>query len=175
MKIVIALLSIIGVIAVQTTLTRFSNNGAAPIDLVLVLAVYLSLTAGPSAGLLAASAAGLVQDSLSSGVLGIGALAKTIVAYLAGTAGTQFILTGAVQRLFTFFLASVVHAGIFMGLYVALDVRQFPSPVPVVLTQAVGNAVVGVIGFQIVEWLPGFLARRRATRPLRRYDYGNGQ
>lgn len=168
MKIVTALLGIVGALAIQTTLTGFVGNGTAAIDLVLVLAVYLSLRSGASAGLLAASAAGLIQDSLSSGILGIGALAKTIVAYLAGVASTQFILTGALQRFLTFFFASVVHAVIFMGLYVALDVRQFPSPVPAVLTQAFGNAVAGVVGFQIVEWLPGFLARRRATRPLRR-------
>jgi hypothetical protein len=34
--------------------------------------------------------------------------------------------------------------------------------------QAVGNAVVGVVGSQALEWLPGFLARRRLGRPLRR-------
>lgn len=168
MKLLMALVGIVGALAIQTTLMAFTNDGVAPVDLVLVLAVYLSLTSGPSAGLLAASAAGLVQDSLSSGILGIGALAKTIVAYLAGIASTQFILNGPLQRFFTFFMASVVHAGIFMGLYVALDVRQFPSPVWGVLTEALWNALVGVIGFHIVEWLPGFLARRRATRPLRR-------
>ena len=34
--------------------------------------------------------------------------------------------------------------------------------------KAVGNAVVGVVGFQVLEWLPGFLARRRLSRPVRR-------
>lgn len=168
MKVLTALLGMVTALALQTTLTGFVGNGTAAIDLVLVFALYLSLTSGASAGLLAASVAGLVQDSLSSGILGIGALAKTIVAYLAGVASTQFILSGALQRFLTFFFASIAHAVIFMGLYVALDVRQFPSPVPSVLTQALGNAVVGVVGFQIVEWLPGFLARRRATRPLKR-------
>jgi rod shape-determining protein MreD len=167
-RIVIALLAIVGALAIQTTLTGLWYNSPATVDLVLVLAVYMSLTSGPSVGLLAASAAGLVQDSLSSGILGIGALAKTIVAYLAGVASTQFILNGAVQRFLTFFLASIVHAAIFMGLYTALDIRHFPSPARPVLTQALGNAVVGVMAIQVVEWLPGFLARRRATRPLRR-------
>jgi rod shape-determining protein MreD len=167
-KVAAAFLAMLVALALQTTLTGWEFNGTAAVDVVLVLPVYIALTAGAGAGLLAASIAGLLQDSLSSGILGIGALAKTIVAYLVGVAGTQFILTGALQRFFTFFLATIAHAVIFMGLYVLLDLRQFPSPVPAVLTQAVGNGVVGVVGFEIVDWLPGFLARRRTSRPLRR-------
>ena len=168
MKVAAAVVAIVVALAVQTTLTGFSFDGTAAVDLLLVLPIYIALTAGAGSGLLAASLAGLLQDSLSSGILGIGALAKTIVAYLAGVASTQFILNGPLQRFFTFFLGTVAHAAIFMGLYTLLDLRTFPSPVPSVLTQALGNGVVGVVGFQIVEWLPGFLARRRATRPLRR-------
>ncbi|MGH9386224.1 MAG: rod shape-determining protein MreD [Vicinamibacterales bacterium] len=168
MRVAAALLAILVALALQTTLTGWEFNGIAAVDLVLVLPLYLALTAGAAAGLMAASVAGLLQDSLSSGILGIGALAKTIVAYLAGIAGTQFILTGALQRFLTFFLATIAHAVIFMGLYVVLDLRQFPSPESTVLTQAIGNGVVGVVGFEIVDWLPGFLARRRASRPLRR-------
>jgi hypothetical protein len=64
--------------------------------------------------------------------------------------------------------ASLLHAGIFMGLYMLLGLRDFPNPWPGMAGQAVGNAVVGVVGFQLLEWLPGFLARRRMGRPLRR-------
>jgi rod shape-determining protein MreD len=167
-KVVAALVAIVVALAVQTTLTGFTNDGTATIDLVLVLSIYIALTSGAGAGLVTASVAGLLQDSLSSGVLGIGALAKTIAAYLAGVASAQFILNGLLQRFLAFFLGTVAHAAIFMGLYSQLDLRQFPSPVPTVLIQALGNGFVGVLGFQIVEWLPGFLARRRATRPLRR-------
>jgi rod shape-determining protein MreD len=168
-KVVAAAVAIVVALAIQTTLPGFKyDGGTAAIDLLLVLPIYIAVTAGAGSGVLAASLAGLLQDSLSSGILGIGALAKTIVAYLAGVASTQFILNGPLQRFFMFFLGTVAHAVIFMGLYTLLDLRTFPSPVPSVLTQALGNAVVGVIGFQIAEWLPGFLARRRATRPLRR-------
>ncbi len=93
-------------LAIQTTLTGFSYDGTAAVDLVLVLPIYIALTSGAGAGLLAASLAGLFQDSLSSGILGIGALAKTIVAYLAGVASTQFILNGLLQRFVTFFLGN---------------------------------------------------------------------
>jgi len=165
---VVAILAIVVVLAIQTTLSALSYDGTALVDLVLVLTVYIAVTSGAGAGLMAASVAGLLQDSLSSGIIGIGALSKTIAAYLAGVASTQFILNGIAQRFFTFFLATIAHGAIFMGLYTLLDLRSFPAPAASVLTQAVGNGLVGVIGFQIAEWLPGFLARRRATRPLKR-------
>jgi rod shape-determining protein MreD len=154
-------------LALQTTLTAYVRE-TATLDFVLIVVVYLSLTAGPTTGVVAGTVAGLIQDALSSGVMGIGALAKTIVGFAAGRVGTQFIVTAPLPRFVVFIGASVLHAAIFMGLYVLLGLRQFPSPWPGVAGQAVGNAVVGVVGFQVLEWLPGFLQRRRMGRPLRR-------
>ncbi len=112
--------------------------------------------------------AGLIQDSLSSGIMGIGALAKTLVGFAAGRIGTQFIVTAPLPRFVVFIGATLLHALVFMGLYVLLGLREFPDPYATVAGQAVGNAVVGVVGFQILEWFPGFMARRRLRRPMRR-------
>jgi rod shape-determining protein MreD len=167
-KVAAALAAIVVALALQTTLAGLVFRGTAALDFVLIVIVYIALTAGPAAGLLTASVAGLVQDALSSGILGIGGLAKTIVAFLAGVVGTQFIVTAPLPRFVVFVLATVAHAVIFMGLYALLDLRQFPSPVAAVLGQALGNGFVGVVGFQIIDWLPGFVARRRAVKPLKR-------
>jgi hypothetical protein len=51
-----------------------------------------------------------------------------------------------------------------MGLYVLLDLRHFGAPYAAVAGQAVGNAVVGVVAFQVVEMLPGAVERRRSQR-----------
>ena len=134
----------------------------------LIVVVYIALKAGPVPGLVAGTVAGLVQDALSNPILGIGGLAKTIVGFLAGVLATQFILTGPLPRLVMLVMATVVHAAIFMGLYVLLDLRQFPNPVPSVIGQALGNGFVGVVSFQLIEWLPGFVDRRRARRLLKR-------
>lgn len=168
MKIAAAVAAIIVALALQTTLAGLVFRGTAALDLVLVVVIYISLVSGPGTGLVAGTVAGLIQDSLSSGILGIGGLAKTIVAFLAGVIGTQFIVTAPLSRFMVFLLGTAVHAAIFMGLYVLLDLRQFPNPYGGIAGQAVGNGFVGVVGFQIVEWLPGFVARRRAGRPLRR-------
>jgi rod shape-determining protein MreD len=155
-------------LAVQTTLGTLILRGTAALDLVLIAVVYVALTSGPITGLLAGTVAGLAQDALSSGVLGIGGLAKTLVGYGAGVLGTQFIITAPLPRFVVFVLATIAHAAVFIGLYVVLDLRVFPDPYAAVLGQALGNGFVGVVLAQLIELLPGVAARRRATRPLRR-------
>jgi hypothetical protein len=61
-----------------------------------------------------------------------------------------------------FFLATVLHQVITIGLGVLLDLRPFGAPYKEIMGQAVGNAVVGVIAFQLVEFLPVAVERRRA-------------
>lgn len=151
-------------VALQTTLARFLVRGTLAIDFVLVAVVYVALTSGPVTGLLSGTFAGLVQDALSSGIIGIGGLAKTVVGFLAGIIGTQFIVTNSVPRFVVFFLATVLHAVIFMGLYVLLDLRHFGTPYGPVARQALGNAIVGIVAFQLVESLPGAVERRRSQR-----------
>jgi rod shape-determining protein MreD len=151
-------------LALQTTLARFLVRGNVAVDLVLVAVVYVALTSGPLTGMFCGAFAGLIQDALSSGIIGIGGLSKTVVGFLAGIIGTQFIVTHSLPRFVVFFGATVLHAAIFMGLYLLLDLRRFDAPYAAVAGQALGNAIVGIIAFQLVELLPGVVERRRDAR-----------
>ena len=169
MRSAVALAAIVVSIAVQTTLAGYIFRGSSTaIDLVLIVVVYIAIKSGPVTGLLAGTVAGLIQDALSSGVLGIGGLAKTIVGFLSGLLGTQFIVTAPLPRFLLLVVATALHAAIFMGLYTVLNLRQFPAPYPSIVGQAFGNAFVGVVAFQMIEWFPGFVDRRRAGRFLKR-------
>ena len=164
MKALAVFIAIALALGLQTTLARFVVGGSAAVDLVLVAVVAVALTIGPVGGMLAGSVAGLIQDSLSSGVIGIGGLAKTIVGFLAGAFGQQFIVTAALPRLVIFIAATVLHGAVFMGLYYVLDLRVFPSPWKPLAAQALGNALVGIVAFGIIESLPGIVERRRSRR-----------
>jgi rod shape-determining protein MreD len=159
----VRVLGIVVAMALQTTLMRFLS-GTTAVDLVLVVVVYVALLFGPVTGLLTGTFAGLIQDALSIGVIGIGGLAKTIVGFLAGVVGTQFIVSQAPSRFVVFFAATVLHAVIFMGLYELLGLRDFGTPYARVLGQAFTNAVVGTVAFQVAELLPGAVERRRLNR-----------
>ena len=164
MRSAVAFVAILIAIALQTTLATLVFRGGTAIDLVLIVVVYVAIKSGPSTGLLAGTVAGLIQDALSSGILGIGGLAKTLVGFLAGIIGTQFIVTASLPRFVVFFGATVLHAFVFMGLYMLLDLRQFGTPYAAVAGQATANAVIGVVAFQLVELLPGAVERRRAGK-----------
>ena len=155
-------------LGVQTTLSSQGFANGTSIDLVLIVVVYVAIKSGPSAGVLAGTVAGLIQDSLTTGILGIGGLAKTVVGFLCGVLGSQFIVTAPLPRFLLLLMGTALHAAIFMGLYTLLNLRQFPAPYSSIVGQAFGNAFVGVIAFQIIEWLPGFVDRRRAGRYLKR-------
>ena len=167
MRIAGVLIAIALALALQTTLAPFVVGGTTAIDLVLVTVVYIALTSGPVSGMLAGSLAGLIQDQLSTGVLGIGGLAKSIVGFVAGALGQQFIVTAALPRLLMFVGATAAYQAIFMGLYVVLGLRSFASPWKAIATQALGNALVGMIAFTIIEALPGVMERRRIGRRTR--------
>ena len=165
MKAAGVILAIVAALALQTTvLARFVIRGTLATDLVLVVVVYVALSSGPVTGLLAGTVAGLAQDAMTSGVIGIGGLAKTVVGFLTGIAGSQFIVAQPFPRFVVFFVATILHSVIFIGLYVLLDLRQFGTPYAAVTGQALGNAVVGVVAFQLVELLPGAVERRRTQK-----------
>ena len=172
MKALGALGAIALALALQTTLTRFGVGGTAAVDLVLVAVVYVALTSGPVPGMLTGSMAGLIQDALSSGIIGVGGLAKLIVGFVVGVIGQQFIMTAALPRLVMFLGATALHAAVFLGLYwamnAALNAPMFAVSLRALAGQALGNAVVGIVAFAIIERLPGAVERRRLNRGVRR-------
>jgi hypothetical protein len=100
--------------------------------------------------------------------VGIGGLAKTIVGYLTGIIGTTFIMTQTVPRFLTFFGATIVQAAVTLALTALLD-RGVPIiPYGAIVAQAIGNALLGVVLFQLTEALPVVLERRRAMGGRRR-------
>ena len=164
MKAVGVLLALIGALALQTTISGLTMSGARMVNLVVVAVVYVALTFGPVTGLFAGTVGGLAQDSLAGGVVGIGSLAKTIIGFLSGLLGAQFIVAQPLPRFVMFVGATIVHELCFQGLSALIEGRGFRLQYSALLTQAVINATVGLVAFFVVERGPGLLQRRRARR-----------
>ncbi len=158
------ILAIALALALQTTIARFVVAGKVAVDLVLVAVVYVALSSGSVAGMMTGTIAGLIQDSLTTGVIGIGGLAKTIVGFVTGIIGTQLNIAEPVARFVVFFAATVVHQTIVIGLGAVVGLRTFGVPYAAVAGEALANAVVGVAAFQLTELLPGAVERRRVGR-----------
>ncbi len=157
-------LAIVLALAVQTTLARFVISGGVRVDLVLVVVVYIALTSGSVTGAWTGAVGGIAQDALSGGLIGVGGLAKTIVGFLVGITGSQFIVARPLHRFVGFVAASLAHAVCFHGLYVMLPSGGVGASPTAVLGEALANALVGVVAFQLIEFGPGMLERRRLLR-----------
>ena len=151
-------------LALQTTLARFVIGSGARVDLVLIVVVYVALTSGPVTGLWTGTVGGIAQDVLSGGIAGVGGLAKTIVGFLVGVVGSQFIVVQLLHRFVVFSAASLVHAICFHGLYVMLDSSGLAPAYTAVLGEVLANAVLGVMVLQLVALGSGVLARRQIGR-----------
>src|SRR5688500_16352322 len=175
---------IIIALALQTSLARFLPPGGGLVDLVFAAVVYIALSSGPTAGMIAGAVAGLSQDALAASgtlevvvgagavstrsIIGIGSLAKTVVGFFAGIVGSQFIVARPLPRALVFFTATVAHAIIFVGLYRLIDRGYTQATAATILSQAGANALVGVLLFQISDFLPNFVDRPRSRVGLLR-------
>ena len=116
---------------------------------------------------MAGSVAGLIQDALSSGVIGVGGLAKTIVGFLAGAIGQQFIVTAALPRLVMFVAATGCTPSLFMGLYRCWVCARSVALARNHQRSRWATRSSGMVAFTVVEGLPGAMERRRLSAPAR--------
>lgn len=159
-------------IVLQATLSGLWMAAGTRVNLVLVAVVYVALAFGPVTGLLAGTAGGLAQDALAGGIVGVGGLSKTLVGFFVGVLGAQFIVSQPVPRFVMFVGATFVHEICFQALYALVESRTFTVQYSAVLFQALVNAAVGVLAFQVVEGAPGLLQRRHSRGAMsgrRRY------
>jgi rod shape-determining protein MreD len=157
-------LAIIIALALQTTVVPFVWSGKSNLDLVLVVVVYTALQFGPTTGLMTGAFAGMAQDALSGGVIGVGGLAKTIVGFLAGVVGSQFIVTNSLPRFVVLLLGAALNAICILGLYAVIDKHGVSIPWRTAWPQMLLTAFVGIILIQAVQAIPGILMRRRLRR-----------
>ncbi len=164
MKTVAVLAALAIALVLQATLAGMSMAAGTRVNLVLVAVVYAALAFGPVTGMLAGTAGGLAQDAIAQGIVGVGGLSKTIVGFLVGVLGAQFIVTTTIPRLVMFVAASFVHEICYQALYALVETRGFRMQFTAALIQALVNGLVGITAFFLVENGPDVIQRRRNYR-----------
>lgn len=84
MRLPLYFLAISGGTLVQSTVVPLFGVGGVVPDLPVVLVVLLALRRGPEAGCLSGFALGLAQDLVAGGPVGLQALSKAVVGFVAG-------------------------------------------------------------------------------------------
>jgi rod shape-determining protein MreD len=105
-----ALVAIFLFSAQTTWLELFSFGGVTP-DLILVWAVYCGIRCSRTGGIGAGITLGLIQDSLSGGLLGVNTLSKGLVAYFVSTLKDKFFVEGVVP-IGIFLVCSTIFDGL---------------------------------------------------------------
>lgn len=164
MKAIAVIMALIGALLFQTTLAGMSLEGATRVNFVLITVVYVALSLGAVSGLLTGAVGGLIQDAIAGGIVGIGGISKTLVGFLVGVLGAQFIVSQPLPRFVMFVAATVVHELSFQSLYALVEGHGLRIVWSTLLAQAAVNALIGVVAFAVVEQMPGVVARRNARR-----------
>src|SRR5213593_1937950 len=142
--------ALIAVVVIQGILSfKFRIFGY--FDLPLICSVYYGFTLGnPIASIAIGSVLGLMQDSLSGSVLGANGLSKTIIGFLAASAGSKFAIDQPVTRLLALFLFTIGD-GILVTILGAMVGPTLGATYSVALTSwalsATFNAVLGLVLF----------------------------
>jgi rod shape-determining protein MreD len=163
------LVTVFVAVLLQVTLARFTVGGRWVFDLVLVGVVYAALQWGPVAGMVTGTIGGLLQDLLSTGIVGVGGLTKTLVGCAAGVIGTQFVLVKPRARVIVVAGATVVHRLLLIVFYAVIDSSK-PTfhwsgvSWTAILAETAINSVCAFVAFQASEGLPGVIARGRMSR-----------
>jgi rod shape-determining protein MreD len=156
--------TVIVAVVLQLTFARYMIGGRLVFDLVLVGVVFAALQWGPVAGMLAGTMGGLLQDALSGGIVGVGGLAKTIVGYITGQIGVQFVLTRPRARILPLMVATVVHRLLMLSFYGMIDQRWPQIWWTAMLWETVVNAACGLVLFLAADALPNAVSRGRMSR-----------
>jgi rod shape-determining protein MreD len=112
-------------VVLQATLVNYLRIFSWTPDLVLILLVVFALRFGPNQGMTAGFLVGVLQDSISTHFLGLGALSKTIAGALAGMLKGRF--SPRTEFFLTLLIAGVVHDFVYFLLYTLGENFSFQS------------------------------------------------
>lgn len=155
MKIVRGSLLVASAIIVQLILSGIWPITLYFVDLPLIVVLYYALNRGPIVGSTLGGAVGLLQDSLTGSLLGVGAVARSLVGYAVGSASTRLVFVGRFPQIL-FVAAGTLLSNLLEALTLALMGRQLAMPsFAGLLAVTVGNSLVGGILLVLSRREPG--------------------
>ena len=133
------ILLLIASLILQTTILIPLRRGGVRIDLVILLTIFAGLYGGEIKGGATGFFGGILEDSLSGSLMGMGALSKTVVGSFCGFLGTKLCQKNVLAQLIVSFLSILIHELIYLCL-----IFFFRTPFPS-LSAAVKMAALAVV------------------------------
>jgi rod shape-determining protein MreD len=150
-KLLKGILALVAALLGQLTLSAAWPASVIFFDLPLLVVLYYGLDRGPAVALTLGAGIGLIQDSLTGSLLGAGAVSRSLVGFILGSAGSRFVLTRPLIELFVI-AGGTLTARLLELLTLTVMGRQLAPPSPLDLLAAVaGNAAAGWIAFRVLH------------------------
>lgn len=147
MRLPLYFLAVSGGALVQSTVVPILGVGAVVPDVPVILVALLALRRGPEAGCLTGFALGLAQDVVGGGPVGVHALSKAIIGFVAGELPRWLLVARPLVGVMVATLATVLDGALRFGL---LQYFHYPAPfgelfARVILPQAGYNGLLAVL------------------------------
>ncbi len=140
-------------LVLQAWLPRFLGRYVL-VDLPLVITVYFALgRRSPIQGTLMGAILGILEDALTHNAIGINGIAKTVVGFLAASVGVRIDVENRAIRLLLNFLLSLLSSAIYIFVYRGVLGLQLEWQWFTELFIAVGNSVVALVLFPLLDRL----------------------
>lgn len=141
----------LGALVLQAFLPRLTM-GYVWYDLPLVVTVYFALgRRSPIQGTLMGGAMGIFEDALSQHAIGVNGIAKTVVGFLAASAGVRIDVENHTIRLMFNFVLSLLSSAIYVFIYRFLLGLSLEWSWLSELFKAVGNSLIAVVLFPLLD------------------------
>jgi rod shape-determining protein MreD len=138
--------ALVGAVLVETGLGYLVDEPGRYVDPFLLVLVYAGLRGGEGQGMLTGMVAGWVQDVLFGGpILGLSALAKLIVGFAVGAAGSRFLIAGTSAQALVLLLATAAEALLVQWLASVFAIGASPMSPLTLASRATLTAVAGGI------------------------------
>lgn len=111
--------------------------------------LYLALTRQEVSGALSGTVCGLLQDSLSVGIFGVGGLSKTLMGFAAGYVSRKINVAPLVRNLVFLFVLAVGELAVWKALISFLFGNRLATGRGLVLLQPVATALVAAALFRL--------------------------
>jgi rod shape-determining protein MreD len=119
---------------VQCTVVPVVGIGGIVPDVPVVLTVLLALRYGAEAGCLTGFALGLAQDAVTGGPLGLHALTKAVLGFVAGDLPRWVLITRPIVPVGLAVLATIVDG---LARFALLQLFHYPAPLREIFTQVI--------------------------------------
>lgn len=144
-------LGIIIAFLLYTIIGKISFSLSQLLNFFTLAVIYFAVKRGELYGACIGTVCGLIQDSFSLGVFGIGGLSKTLMGFLAGFIGQRINVLPLMRNFLFILVLTIGETALSIFLYYFISAEYVREITPLVLFQPLGTAFLGSVVFLILR------------------------